>query len=158
MFSVGKITKTDYFETMKKYNVIYADPPWEQKAGSKIPAYTVDDNGKQIWPKGNFASQPLPYSTMTVDNICNLSVNNISADDSVLFMWATNKHLPSAFRVLDAWGFKYSTTIVWCKNMMGGGLGGTFKINTEFLIFAKRGSLTSKRSVLRTWHNVKRDY
>ncbi len=141
----------------KKYNVIYADPPWEQKAGTNIPKYTVE-NGKQIWPKGSNRTQPLPYETMSINEICNLPVSSITADNSVLFMWITNKYLPSAFSVIEAWGFKYSTTIVWCKNMMGGGLGGTFKINTEYLLYAKKGSLPAKRKIPRTWHNVKRDY
>lgn len=142
---------------MSKYEIIYADPPWEQKAGTIIPGYTVE-NGKQVWPKGNLISQALPYNTMNVQDICSLPIDNLSAENSVLFIWATNKHLPSVFRVIESWGFKYSTTLVWAKNMMGGGLGGTFKINTEFLLFCKKGNLPAVGSIKGTWHNVKRDY
>lgn len=41
---------------------------------------------------------------------------------------------------------------------MGGGLGGTFKIATEFLLFATRGKLKAKRSVTGTWFDQKRQY
>lgn len=42
--------------------------------------------------------------------------------------------------------------------MMGGGLGGTFKINTEFLVFATRGKIGALQTISGTWFNVKRQY
>lgn len=41
---------------------------------------------------------------------------------------------------------------------MGSGLGGSHKISTEFLLFAKKGRLKAIGGVGTTWHNVKRDY
>lgn len=41
---------------------------------------------------------------------------------------------------------------------MGGGLGGTFRINTEFLLFATKGKLRTKGTIPGTWHHVKREY
>lgn len=141
----------------KKYSVIYADPPWEQKGGSKIGGYTVV-GGKQIWKRVSSLSESLPYETMTMQDIVNLPVENIAADNCHLYLWATNKYLPDAFEVIEGWGFRYSTTIVWAKNSMGGGLGGTYRINTEFLLFATRGRLKAIGSIKGTWHNVKREY
>lgn len=140
---------------MHKYNTIYADPPWQQKAGPKQVGYVVK-NGKQIWNVPDHKTLDLPYDTMSVDDICSIKIP--AADNSHLYLWATNKHLPNAFRVIQAWGFSYSTTIVWCKNMMGGGLGGAHKINTEFLLFATKGVLPCLSKEPKTWHNVKRDY
>lgn len=137
---------------MKKYNVIYADPPWKITAGRSLKG----QNGY----KGDNSNNPrkTDYPHMTIEDIKNLKVSEIVAEDAHLYIWVTNQHLPFAFDILKAWGFKYSTTVVWAKNRMGGGLGGTFRITTEFLIFARRGKLNSLQTIDSTWHNVKRTY
>jgi N6-adenosine-specific RNA methylase IME4 len=141
----------------KKYNVIYADPPWKIKAGRPLKGYKME-NGKQLFIPQSNKSRDTEYPHMSIEQIKNLPVSEITAEDAHLYMWVTNSHLPKAFEIIEAWGFKYSTTIVWTKNKMGGGLGGTFKINTEFLIFARKGKLKALKSVGSTWHNVKRTY
>ena len=57
-----------------------------------------------------------------------------------------------------AWGFKPSTLIVWAKTPFGGGLGGAWGISTEYVLFARRGSLASTGRVTGTWFNWKRPY
>lgn len=86
---------------MKKYNVIYADPPWQQKQGRKLQGYKLVD-GKQIFNSVDDKAQDLPYKTMTFTDICNLDVESIAADDCFLFMWVTNKYLLDAKEVLRA--------------------------------------------------------
>jgi len=98
------------------------------------------------------------YTSLTTPLIKALKVSEITADDAHLYMWVTNSHLPYAFEIIKNWGFEYSTTIVWAKNRMGGGLGGTFKITTEYLLFAKKGKLKALKTIDSTWHNVKRTY
>ena len=80
----------DIKKAEKKYNIIYADPPW------------------RYWESGN-KNQSEHYSTMTIEDICNLPIRDIAADDSVLFLWVTYPILDSAFKVIESWGFKYST-------------------------------------------------
>lgn len=143
---------------MTKYNVIYADPPWSIKAGRPLKGYVMGENGKQLFVPTSNKSRATDYPSMTIDQIKDLKVKDITADDAHLYLWVTNAHLPFAFEVIKAWGFKYSTTIVWAKNMMGGGLGGTFKINTEYLLFATKGSLKVNAITQGTWFNVKRTY
>jgi N6-adenosine-specific RNA methylase IME4 len=75
-----------------------------------------------------------------------------------LYLWTTNGFLLQARDVIDAWGFRYSTTIVWAKNPMGAGLGEPFGITTEFLLHAKRGKLAALNRVVGTWFNWKRPY
>lgn len=60
-----------------KYNVIYADPPWQQKAGRPLSG---DDtkNGTVFNPASN-TSADLPYPTMTVDEIKALPIKDIAA-------------------------------------------------------------------------------
>lgn len=142
---------------MIKYNVILADPPWRVKAGRTLGKYTKK-NGKQIFTGEDDNARDLAYPSMTVEEIKAMRVKDIAADDAHLYMWVTNHHLPHAFDIIKSWGFKYSTTLVWVKNSFGGGLGGTFKINTEFLLFARRGSLKAKQINFSTWYQLKRNY
>ncbi len=129
---------------MKKYQIIYADPPWEVKRGSKnlhIPHQKTRD---------------LPYKTMTVEEIKNLSVYNISNDNSVLFLWTINKYIEQSYSIARRWGFKPVTMLIWCKKPKGRGLGGTFGTSAEFLLFARRGSLKHKERHWSTWFEAKR--
>lgn len=142
---------------MSKYNVIYADPPWNIKAGRKLEGYKME-NGKQIFVSSSNKTRSTDYPSMSIEEIKRLQVSKITAEDAHLYMWVTNRHLFHALEIIKAWGFEYSTTIVWAKNLMGGGLGGTFRINTEYLIFAKRGKLKALTTNKSTWYNVKRAY
>lgn len=86
---------------------------------------------------------------MTVDDIAALDVP--AEDDSHLYLWTTNAFIGAAYRVVDAWGFAPSTLLVWCKAPKGRGLGGTFANATEYVLFARRGSLAAKRRIDRNW-------
>jgi len=142
---------------MQKYNVIYADPPWQTKAGRDLGKYKVEE-GKQVFNVKDNKSRELPYKSMSVAEICNLPIKNLAADNAHLYLWVTNQYLLKAQEVIAAWGFKYSTTLVWCKKPLGGGLGGNYKISTEFLLFATRGSLKANERHTGTWFEVKRPY
>ncbi len=104
------------------------------------------------------ASKPLPYPTMTVPAIMALRVADVAQDNAHLYLWTTNGYLSAAFDVAKAWGFQHSTTLVWAKNIMGGGLGGAYGISTEFCLFCRRGSLKAHGRVGGTWFNWKRPY
>lgn len=79
-------------------------------------------------------------------------------ENAHLYLWTINAYLEDAFDLLRIWDFDYSTTLVWAKNPMGGGLGGSYGISTEFVLFARRGSLPTKSRVTGTWFNWKRPY
>jgi N6-adenosine-specific RNA methylase IME4 len=114
----------------KKYNVIYADPPWSFK--------TFSDKGKDRSPENH-------YNVMSLQDICNLPVNNIANDDSVLLMWVVDPLLDKAFKVIEAWGFKYKTVgFTWAKTnkkSMGffTGLGYWTRGNPEMCLLATKG-------------------
>lgn len=87
--------------TNKKYNIIYADPPWQYKVYSK---------------KGLGRSAESHYPTMSLEDIQALPVRDLAAADCVLFMWTTIPLLKDCFSVMRAWGFTYKTvTFVWIK-------------------------------------------
>ncbi len=135
------------------YRTILADPPWYVKAGSPGGA---DGVGFAIRQKG--PSRPLAYPTMVVDEIAALQVSALAEEGAHLYLCTINRYVEDAYRVARAWGFKPSTLLVWAKRTMGGGLGGTFGISTEYVLFCRRGNCPSLRREPRTWFQWKRPY
>jgi N6-adenosine-specific RNA methylase IME4 len=95
---------------------------------------------------------------MTIEAISNLPVSDLAARDSHLYLWAVNAYLTDAYTVAREWGFTPSTLLTWCKPPMGLGLGGTFVNTTEFVVFARRGSLPAKVRQPSTWMQWSRPY
>lgn len=122
------------------YHCIVADPPWQLTTGPEVFNGTNE--------RGN---QPLAYAQMTLDEIKALNVEANAADDAHLYLWTTNRYLEASYDVARAWGFKPSTVLVWCKAPRGVGLGDTYRLTTEFVLFARRGSLPHRQIVPTTW-------
>ena len=133
---------------MKKYQIIYADPPWKYGAWGK--AEPISRPNSKIYP--------IPYPTMTIQEICDLSVSKLADDNCELYLWATQHYLPNAFRVIEAWGFKYCQTLTWCKTPRGLGQGGVYCPTTEFLLLARKGKMPKVRRIDSTWFQVKRPH
>jgi N6-adenosine-specific RNA methylase IME4 len=106
------------------YRVIVCDPPWTY---DKRP----DDPTHRAAP---------PYPSMSLAEIEALDVRSMACDDSVLWLWTTNAHLPHAFAVAAAWGFEYKTTLTWMKNRMG--CGDWLRGRTEHCLMCVRGRPT----------------
>lgn len=135
------------------YRTIVADPPWPQKGGGPLKG------GHAEGFIGTSGSQPMPYQTMAVGEIAAMRVADLAHPAGChLYLWTTNGFIESAFRVVEAWGFSYSTLLVWAKNPMGGGLGGAYGISTEYCLFARRGKAPALSRVRGTWFNWKRPY
>ncbi len=74
-----------------------------------------------------------------------------AAEDAHLYLWATSAFLSTAFLIAEAWGFSYSTTLVWCKPPRGFCGRATFSPVTEYVLFCRRGALAAKQQVYRNW-------
>ena len=109
----------------KKYQIIYADPPWNETGGGKIK-------------RGADKHYPL----MKTRDIIALPVEEIAAQNAHLYLWTTNNFLPDALAVMKAWGFDYKTIITWVKDRIG--LGQYFRGQTEHCLFGVRGMLPYK--------------
>lgn len=136
------------------YRTIVADPPWPMQSAGKL-------RGREGWVDcpPTAPHRPMPYLTMTIADIAALPVSELaSAEGCHLYLWTTNTFLDDAFDVLRAWGFTYSTTLVWAKNLMGGGFGGAFGISTEYCLYGRRGKLRYQNRMRGTWFNWKRPY
>lgn len=92
---------------------------------------------------------------MSDDEILDLRVGDLMCDDSVIFLWATMTHLPLAFRCLAAWGFKYSTVLVWLKPPRGFKGFPTWSNCVEFCLYGRRGSWPNLKRFDRNWWIIK---
>ena len=122
--------------TDTRYRTIVADPPWPY-AGR--PGRYPDPRLKTPGRAG--PSLPMPYPTMTLGEIAALPVGDLAEPDSHLYLWTTQRFIYDAFRLVDTWGFRYSTLLVWSKKPKG--IAGTFINSAEFVLFARRGTLPS---------------
>jgi len=113
---------------MKKYQVIYADPPWRYSF-SKSKSRKIENQ----------------YPTMSIEDICKMEIP--SDDNAVLFMWATSPKLEEAFKVMEAWGFKYKTHAIWDKEIVG--MGYWFRGQHELLMVGVKGNFSPPNTSLR---------
>jgi N6-adenosine-specific RNA methylase IME4 len=119
---------------MKKYKIIYADPPWKYA------------NERDNDP----AQGGMTYPTMTVAELSALKINDISDKDSTLFMWVTMPKLKEGLEVMEAWGFRYITcAFTWVKlNPKSGGIysgmGHWTNGNAEICLLGKKGKGTPR--------------
>ncbi len=119
----------DPFTAGRRYEIIYADPPWTYRdqahAGRRGVSYK--------------------YPVMRDREVASLPVGEIAAEDAVLFLWVTWPKLPEALPVLSAWGFEYRTVgFVWVKRnarrrTLFWGMGNWTRANTEPCLLATRG-------------------
>ena len=113
---------------MKKYQIVYADPPWRYNHGD-IPTGGVNKH----------------YKTMAIEEICALPVP--CDKNAILFLWATTALLPEALNVMQAWGFNYKSSLIWDKVKMG--VGYWFRGQHEFLLVGVRGKVKPPPSNMR---------
>lgn len=123
----------------KKYQIIYADPPWSFKTYSKPKDgkhFNVGDTG---WRNAD-----VHYPCMDLENIQALPVSELAEKDCVLFMWATYPMLPQALQVIKAWSFTFKTiAFTWVKlnkdKTIFTGMGYWTRSNAEICILATKG-------------------
>jgi N6-adenosine-specific RNA methylase IME4 len=114
----------------QQFGTILADPPWQ-----------FQNRTGKVAPEHRRLSR---YGTMTIEEICRLPVREIAADPSHLYLWVPNALLPLGLQVMDAWGYRYISNIVWHKVRKDGGSDGRgvgfyFRNVTELLLFGVRG-------------------
>ena len=124
--------KVDIFNTDKRYQVIYADPPW---------SYRDKRNSHKRLCGGALAH----YSTMSIDDIKSLPIQNITDKNCILFLWVTFPNLQEGLDTISAWGFQYKTLgFSWIKtNRQNGkpffGIGWYTKSNCEVCLIGVKG-------------------
>ena len=133
---------------MKKYQIIYADPPW---------SYYNDSTAKPDCTTIKGMRRP-PYPVMSSKDIADLPVKDITSNNSILFIWTTDYHLNKCLEVIKSWGFEYKTIgFAWAKKNKKGEpvcfMGAyTMKSGIELCLLATRGEDAHK---LVKKHNVR---
>lgn len=117
---------------MKKYKLIYSDPPWDfdnKKTGGSMSSGAGDQFD----------------GTMTLDQLKALDVNSLTADDCVLVMWYVGAMPQQAIDLVKAWGFnlKNMNGFNWNKLTVRGnpffGMGFWTRAGSEGAIIATKG-------------------
>ena len=114
----------------KKYQIIYADPPWNSNS-----QFGRDKK------KGNKQHYPL----MDLEDIKNLPVGRLSDFNCILFLWVVDTQLFDAKEVIESWGFQYKTVgFTWAKTTTTGkdffGVGMWTRKNPEMCLIATKGN------------------
>ena len=118
----------------KKYNIIYADPPWK---------YNSRANHKTRFRGGACGH----YQLLPMSQIRALPIPELADKNCALFMWCTFPYLNEQIKLFDYWGFKYRTCgFNWLKlNPKNGkpffGVGYYTKSNTEVCLLGIKGRL-----------------
>jgi N6-adenosine-specific RNA methylase IME4 len=122
---------------VKKYSIIYADPPWEYNVWKK---------------KGKGRTAASHYATLNLESLKKLDVPKICTDDCVLFLWVTFPNLREGLELADSWGFRYKTVaFVWVKTnpKSGGlfvGLGHYTRANAEIVLLFTKGKALERKA------------
>jgi len=117
---------------MKKYQIIYADPPWKYRQGKSMGT--------------NFqGAADAQYPCMDYRDICKLPIEKLADEKCILFIWVTFPMLAEGLEVIKAWGFEYKTiAFAWLKiNPVNKqplfGVGYYTKSNIEVCLLATKG-------------------
>jgi len=124
--------REDINKCKNKFKTILADPPWrfQNSTGKMAPEHKRLNR----------------YPTMPLEDIKSLPVSNLCEDTAHLYLWVPNALLAEGLEVMQSWGFKYKTNLVWYKTRKDGGpdrrgVGFYFRNVTEIVLFGVKGSM-----------------
>lgn len=137
----------------RSFKTVLADPPWQfhNRTGKMAPEH------KRL----------SRYGTLNLEAILALPVNQLIADSAHLYLWVPNALVPEGLRVLESWGFKYKSNLVWHKIRKDGGpdgrgVGFYFRNTTELVLFGVKGknarTLAPGRSQVNIIRSMKREH
>jgi len=123
--------------TAEPFRCIMIDPPWFEKGGGKIKR-----GADRHYPIMRY-----PEIISLVQKVLGYYGTDgrprVVAASAHLWLWATDNHLLDALHVVEALGFRYVRTMVWCKFSSAGklqtGLGQYMRGSHELCLFAVHG-------------------
>lgn len=104
----------------KRFRVILADPPWDAQQTSR-----------------HGAAQHYPL--MSPQRILGMgpAMQTLAAEQAFCFLWVTTATVPLGIKVLEAWGFAYTSFYFWAKPRLL--MGNTFRNAGELLLLGLHG-------------------
>lgn len=115
----------------KKFTTLYVDPAWSYSNSSTRGA------AKKHYP------------CMTIEEIKNLPISDLSANNSHLHLWTTKDFIFDAKDILEYWGFTYKSMFIWVKTQMG--MGNYWRVSHEILLFGMKGKLPFQAKNIKSW-------
>lgn len=120
---------------------VYADPPWQFRRSTG----KVSPEHRRLYR----------YATMPLDAIRALPVERLCRDNAQCYLWSPCSFVPLALTVLDAWGFRYATMMVWIKTTKHGsvdprGMGWYYRTACEICLVGIRGTCRTLSPARRT--------
>lgn len=133
------------FASDNRFATILADPPWQfqNRTGKMAPEH------KRL----------SRYPTLTLKEICDIPVKDYTQDRAHLYLWVPNALVGEGLKVLESWGFKYKSNIIWYKIRKDGGpdrrgVGFYFRNVTEMILFGVKGNNARTLQPGRTQENI----
>ena len=117
-----------------KFDIIYADPPWDYKGQKQHAGVNSSDTG----------SAAKHYGTLTLGDLKRLDIDSIAAKDCLMFMWVTNPHLDQGFDLLKSCGVMWAT-VGFCSDKQRVNPVFFTMIQCEVFIIGKRGKIPQPR-------------
>lgn len=127
-----------------KYDIVYADPPWDYGGKFQFDKSCMKDNNVGFENGIFMSASSFHYPTLKLEELFQLNIKQIRADDCILFLWTTGPQMANAIRVGEAWGFHYKTVaFVWDKLIHNPG---RYTLSqTEFVLAFKHGKFPMPR-------------
>lgn len=128
----------------KKYQVIYADPPWDYGGKMQYDKSTIKSENIDFKRDIFISSASFKYPTLKLSELKQLDVKSISDDSCILFMWTTGPQMANSIILGESWGFEYKTiAFVWDKMVHNPG---RYTLSqTEFVLAFKKGIFPTPR-------------
>lgn len=128
------------------FGTVVVDPPW---------AFTFSTRKSEAGNNGWRGSTDRHYRNMSIAELRALPIPDISADDSVLWLWSVNALMDDALDLMKHWGFDYKNTLTWAKTASHGGpavgMGFWMRGATEHLLLGVKGKPKPLRRNQPTW-------
>jgi len=122
---------------VKKYNLIYADPPWAYQDKRNTPTKNNPTGA------GGACKH---YKTLSLEQLKSIDVPSLCAENCMLLLWCTLPKLDWGIELLKYWGFCYCTVpFVWVKMRNDGagvrmdGIGHYTPNNCEIVLLGRKG-------------------
>jgi len=143
-------TKVNPLETLfpllpnRKFQVIYADPPWDYGGKMQYDKSTIKSENMNFKRDIFISSASFKYPTLKLKELMQLDVNSIADDNCILFMWTTGPQFENSIKLGVAWGFEYKTVaFVWDKMVHNPG---RYTLSqTEFVLAFRKGNFPTPR-------------
>ena len=121
--------KIDIFNSTKRYEVVYTDPPWKQQKGGLRKCRPNQDRN-------------LDYNTLSLADIATYQRQSmlISEENHAVFMWTIDKYLHQAEQMMQELGYKLHARFIWDKEN-GIAPAFTVRFSHEYLLWFYKGKM-----------------